>query len=110
MIYLFKLTMIVLLLLSSNVYAVGWSSYGKITEFNQQPPGQADIILTVDVASNPTTCGVKNKFLIDVETKKDERLYSLLLAAFMSGKEVKLFIEDGCPVWNMPKITGAYVR
>lgn len=34
----------------------------------------------------------------------------MLLAALAAGQEVRLFVTDGCPQWDMPKITGAYIR
>jgi len=95
---------------ASNVYSAGWTGYGKITEINQQPSGVADVLIVADLPNNGTNCAVKNKFLLDVTDSRDERTFTILLSAFMAGKEVRLFVADGCPVWDMPKITGVYVR
>lgn len=90
--------------------AAGWTGYGKIAELNQQPSGQVDVVIIGDFPGNPTNCAVTDRFLFDVSSARDERMFSMLLAAFMADREVRLFVTDGCPVWDMPKVTGIYVK
>ncbi|TQV65576.1 hypothetical protein FKG94_28540 [Exilibacterium tricleocarpae] len=98
------------LFLPFSVMAAGWTGYGQIAELNQQPPGVVDIVITGNFPNNPTSCTVIDKFLFDISSARDERTFSMLLSAFMAGKEVKLFVTDGCPVWDTPKITGIYIK
>lgn len=99
------------LLFPFSAMAAGWTGYAKITELNQQPPsGQADVVVAGNFPGNPTTCAVTDRFLFDVSSARDERMFSMLLAAFMADREVRLFVTDGCPLWDMPKITGIYVK
>ena len=98
------------LVLPFSAVASGWTGYGKITELNQQPSGQVDVVITGDFPGNPTSCAVTDRFLFDVSSARDERMFSMLLAAFTADREVRLFVTDGCPVWDMPRVTGIYVK
>jgi len=94
----------------ANVNAAGWTGYGKIAELNQQPEGNVDVYIVANLPNNPTTCTKKDGFLLDISTERDKRVFTILLSAFMAGKEVKLFVTDGCPIWDTPKITGVYIK
>ncbi|WP_125779505.1 hypothetical protein [Pseudoalteromonas rubra] len=101
----------VLLSCSSASFAAGWTGYGTVKELGQQPKNApADIVVVADIASNGTKCAVKDKFLFDIQDSRDERVYSTLLTALVAQKEVRFFLEDDCSVWDMPKITGIYIR
>ncbi|MEM9383891.1 MAG: hypothetical protein AAGA68_02450 [Pseudomonadota bacterium] len=98
-------------LASAASHSAGWTGWGLITEISQQPAtGTADVLIVATLPNNPTSCTDKDRFLFDVTTGRDERTFSMLLAALAAGQEVRLFVTDGCPQWDMPKITGAYIR
>ena len=106
-----KILFILLVIFSAQSQAGnGWTGYGKITELNQQPGTGADVVIVANLPNNPTTCTVKSNFLLDVSTDRDKRTFSLLLSAFMAGKEVRLYVTDECPVWDTPKVTGVYIK
>lgn len=108
----FKTTAVcfVSLLFPFSALASGWTGYGKISELNQQPSGQADVVIIGSFPGNPTSCAVTDRFLLDVTSAREERMFAMLLAAFTAGREVRLFVTDGCPVWDTPRVTGVYLR
>jgi len=97
--------------------ADGWTpanTYGTISEINIQPTANsagADVIITADFSSTPTSCTIKNKFHLDTSNKRGERLFSVLLAAHAASKEVRFYVKDkGCSMWNIPWVDGVYSR
>lgn len=82
---------IFLLALSFNTYSEGWTTTSKITSVGQY--GQKAIYFTME--HDISACDDKKKlyFLTD-DASNPENLYSTLLAAFVSGKRMKVYLHD----------------
>lgn len=106
-----RIIWLALILFSSKVFA-GWTDYGPITEINQQPGGSGhDVYIKADLPNNYSGCSDSSGYMLYVNDSADERIFSMLLAAFAAGKEVRLyFTANNCHPWNIAIVSGIYVK
>ena len=107
-----KIIIMLTVLFSNAVMAgAGWTGYGKITELNQQPGTQtADVYIKATLPSNLSGCSDTTGYILSVQNARDERTFTMLLSAFMAGKEVRLYFTGECHKWNVAMVAGVYIR
>ena len=90
------LTCIMVLLLSAQSFAAGWVSKNKITKIAFQ---SEHVFIYSDGWNNANGCQKISAVVLDKDDRNFDKAYSLLLAAFMAGKEVSGY-SDGCITWD----------
>ena len=87
--------MLVLFLTSTNVQgAIGWTGPGHIVIMNTNP--SVDINFWTDITSTPQVCTIPQAYKFFVVDENSRRMFILLLAASLSGKQVILHTTGVC--------------
>jgi hypothetical protein len=113
----FKLTSILLLIASAQTHALGgYSTWGTITDLYFGSAGDY-VQITMDVSDSSTYCGQANKpyrLVYDSTNDLTKEFYktriSALLAASMTGKQVRFYLTNGNCSNDSPKIQGLQVK
>jgi len=96
--------------------AAGWTDFGAISEFNQNPsttPGNEMMFVRVSVTVNPSDpggCFVRDGFYFAVTTDLQKRLFAILLTAKTTGQNVKLYVTNTCHLWGFAEIQGIVLQ
>jgi hypothetical protein len=98
--------------------AAGWTDFGTITEFNQNPsttPGNEALFLTVTVpvGSNPSdasACHTRQGFYLPVTTEFQKRLFAIVMAAKLTDRRVRIYVTANCHLWGYAEIQGVVVE
>lgn len=112
-----KYFLILVCALSGQAYAgSGWTNFGKVDEINHQQLGGAGsdlIFITAELGNNqtdPLECTVRNGFYFQVTDDRTERIFTILLSALISGREVRLFLSGECHTWGRAKLDGVIIK
>ncbi|ACR12119.1 hypothetical protein [Teredinibacter turnerae] len=81
----------VLMLMSSTVLAGGSITWGEITAIAFQ---NKDLMLYSDDWQNPNGCEIANAVILKHTDSNFDKAYSLILAAYMSGKKVVAWSDE----------------
>lgn len=84
-------TFVALLLVSSTALAGGSTTWGKITAIEFQ---DKDLMLHSDDWQNPNGCEKSNAVILKHTDSNFDKAYTLILAAYMSGKQVAAWSDD----------------
>jgi len=99
-----KLITFILLLSSFNTFAGGALTTHKITKLAFQ---NEDLMMYADNWGNPNNCQRTNAVILKKSDQNFDKAYSLILAAFMSGKKITAY-SDGC--YTFDERTYNYIR
>lgn len=88
------MTTLLMLALTSNVHAAGWSGQAKITSIFSL--GEDSVLIKLSGYTNPTSCQVDSAGDVWIDPTVNETWFAMLLAAHLAGKEVDLFIAGTC--------------
>ena len=92
--------------------AAGWTDFGAITEFNQNPPttpGNEALFIRATVTSNPSdvsACHTRDGFYLPVTTDFQKRLFAILSMAKLTERRVRLYVTANCHLWGYAEIQG----
>ena len=94
--------------------AAGWTDFGYITELNQNPPvgvGNELLFMRVSVtpAANPSDsgqCFARDGFYLPVTTDFQKRLFSMLMAAKLAERRVRIYVTSTCHLWGYAEMQG----
>ncbi len=104
----------VLLVSGEAIGASGWTVSTQIVELNQQPAtGVAAALVFVETAltSDPSGCSHPGGFYFAVNDERQKRMFSMLLAAQVSGRNVKIFTNGSCHgQWGYAEIDGLVIN
>jgi len=90
-------------------FAAGnWTQAATVSSINQQPakPPFPERVYFSSAESTISTCGQSGLYYLSAEGKHMDRLFSMLLTAYSTGKNVKLYSEGSCDPWNATKVEG----
>ncbi|WP_038002951.1 hypothetical protein [Teredinibacter turnerae] len=109
-----KLMFLMLIMISINSLASGWITKdltGKITYVNAERFDLVRIGFTADDRANPDECGSAGAVILKTDSNSAEKQYSLLLAAFMADKPIKLYGSGCISAWgsSFPELSAVYV-
>jgi hypothetical protein len=76
--------------------AAGWTTPVSIVEIVQQPGSDQVSISTSGILSNPSGCASANGFYFSVINERHKRLFALLMAAQLSGQQVRMYVTGVC--------------
>lgn len=97
---------------SSANAAAGWTDFGNITEFNQNPsttPGNEMLFIRATVTSNPSdpvACYQRDGFYMTVTTDLQKRLFAMLMVAKTSDRRVRVYVTTNCHLWGYAEMQG----
>ena len=90
-----KILLISIVLFSNIAFAGGWTTYdsnnGNV-EFVEVVRAQG--FMVQGTFGNPAGCTVSNQLWIPIEHPQYDHLYSMALAAFMSGKKIQAYAHN----------------
>lgn len=104
-----KNIILTVLLIPNAVFASGWSESLKLTRL--QVYGDAEKILAFTEGGDVYTNGCKANSW-EIETTNSDglnRIYSTLLAAYISGKKVNFYYENACGTWDYHQSKVIYI-
>jgi hypothetical protein len=96
--------------------ASGWTDFGVITEFNQQPPGGSGmemLFIRASVTSNPSdpsACYTRDGFYLAVTTDQQKRLFAMLMLAKATGQRIRVFVTTNCHAWGFAEMQGLIIE
>ena len=101
------------LFLSTSLYA-DWTDYFQITALTQQPASgtsaPADMFITSNYTAT-TSCAIKTGFHLNTnDTKRGDRMVSMLLTASIAGKRIKVYMTGSCHPWGQVDISGVRIE
>ncbi|KJY78519.1 hypothetical protein [Vibrio nigripulchritudo] len=82
-------------LLSTSVYAGGWTSFATPTRVDIE---RGNGFMVYGNFGNPGNCTIQNRFYVQKTHPQYKEVYSMVLAAFTSGKRVQVYIHSCNPV------------
>jgi hypothetical protein len=87
-----------------------WTGWGQITELTEYGLGLR--VTGLDLSANPAGCSHTETAFVDInlDNVQIDRLNSLLLAAFLSGREVSVKMDSSLCIENRPAIYAVSVR
>jgi len=94
----------------------GWTDFGSIIEFNQQPsttPGSEALFIRVSVTSNPSdagSCHTRDGFYMPITTDLQKRLFAMLMVAKASDKRVRVYVTANCHLWGYAEMQGLIIE
>lgn len=99
-----KLTLAILLSLALPLTSIAgeWSDLGKITLVYPKPSRNGIYFKHDNMVSDG--CSEKSYLFLDANQALFKESYSLLLAAYSSGKNVRIYVEGCQPAHNYPLI------
>jgi len=91
-----KILFTLALLISTCAFSAGrLTKNGSLTELSAE-----DVVVTVRYTANdildPMSCGNNGVAILDGDDKNTDRQFSILLAAKMSGKSIKMYTHEEC--------------
>jgi hypothetical protein len=90
--------------------AAGWSGPTPILEINQQPPsgvGANLVFIETNLIDNPSGCSHSAGFYFDITDDRGKRLFAMLVAAQLAGRNVKIYTDGTChSPWNYARLDG----
>lgn len=97
-----KIQLIVLMYLLSPIAFAADYGTGKtwIKHVGGYGSGMLVFVYTENNQISADSCNTKNRWVIDLSSPGGEEQYALILAAYMSGKEVKVTSKDSCVLWH----------
>ena len=101
---------------SSMALAVAdWTDAAPVAKLNQQPAGDwaGYIFAEINVTYNPTdasACTKRNGFYFAVTDDRRKRIFTMLMAAQLSGKSVRVYATGNCQAWGYAEIDGVYLQ
>ena len=109
-IYKSRLLFILLCLFVSTpvMAAPNWSAPLTVEDVNTEGFTDLIYVTTSGGSSYGNASCIVNKWIIETDSNKPDRknrAYSMLLAAVVSGKKVRLWYTDSCSTWNYHKAT-----
>lgn len=95
---LIKLVAILFLIFRSlQASAAGWSGEARVTQLYAITP---DLVLVkLESFTNPDRCATTNDADIIFNAKLNQPWFAMLLAAYMSGKKVSIYVNGTCTPW-----------
>ena len=94
--------------------SAGWTDFGAITEFNQNPTSGSEIFfIRATVTSNPSDpglCGVRDGFYLPVTTDLQKRLFAMLLMAKATGSRIRVFVTGNCVYSGYAEMQGMIIE
>jgi hypothetical protein len=94
--------------------AAGWTDSAVLSEVNQQPTtgvGATLVFIEIAVTVNPSGCSHATGFYFAVTDDRTNRLFGMLLAAQLAGREVKIYTDGTChSPWNYARLDGVIVN
>jgi hypothetical protein len=96
--------------------AAGWTDFGSIIEFNQQPstvPGNEALFIRVSVTTNPCdsgACHTRDGFYMPITTDLQKRLFAMLMLAKASDKRVRVYVTANCHLWGYAEMQGLVIE
>lgn len=96
--------------------AAGWTNFGDIIEFNQQPsttPGNEALFIRVSVTTNPSdagACHTRDGFYLPVTTDHQKRVYALLMMAKATDKRIRVYVTATCHLWGYAEMQGLIIE
>ncbi|KZZ49256.1 hypothetical protein A3759_17525 [Thalassolituus sp. HI0120] len=77
----------------------GWSGRATISKFYALNENQ--VIIKLSDFKNPGKCNVTESGDVIVSPNTEKTWFTILLSAFMSGKEVNIYVSNNCtPYWS----------
>lgn len=99
--------------LSNALAGAGWTPATTILELNQQPAsgvGSELIFVETALTSNVSGCPHGAGFYFAVTDDRKKRMFSMLVAAQLAGKQVKLYTTGNCHTpWDYAELDGVTV-
>ena len=110
--YLVNLIMIMPCFYILSLQASGTSDYEIVSEVNVTKNSRINVYVESNTYINPASCSSSAYYQIPVTDDDTYRsIYSLLLSALLSGKEVKFTISDTtCAPNDVPLIEGVRIK
>ncbi len=99
-----KLIILLAITMSDGVVAAGSVGWTKITTLAVQ---NNDLMIYTELKVNPNECERDNAVILKKSDPSFDLAYSMILATFMAGKEIKAF-SDGCHIFD--EKTYNYIR
>jgi hypothetical protein len=96
--------------------ASGWTDFGSIIEFNQQPsatPGNEMLFIRATVTSNPSDTGAcfqRDGFYMPITTDLQKRLFAMLMLAKASDKRIRVYVTANCHLWGYAEMQGLIIE
>jgi len=94
------LLILIFFVTSFDVYAAKWSDDGLTVKEVITGTSDSIVVLTEGGAVQQSECIANNWVFADTDQGKMNRVYSMLIAAQMSGKQIKIYNTDVCAQWN----------
>jgi hypothetical protein len=92
--------------------AAGWTDFGSIIEFNQNPPGGNGmelLFIRATVTSNPSdpgACYTRDGFYLPITTDLQKRLFAMLMLAKATGQRIRVYVTTSCHAWGYAEMQG----
>ncbi len=85
---------------------------GRIAYINAERFDVVRIAISAEDIENPDECGTAGAVTLKGSDSSTNRQYSLLLAAFMANKPVKIHSNGCIPLWgtSFPQVSAVYVH
>lgn len=93
--------------------AAGWTDFGQVSNLNQQPASGAApgiVLINVSTTANPSGCSVANGYYLSVTDDRTTRLFTMLMMAQATGRNVQLWVTGTCNVWGWAQLDGLVVQ
>lgn len=105
-----KLILPVLFSMLSFHVSAGWKNVGKVTRLHSGHSGSVWAFSTKIQAHTVQGCTTKNQgYFVNGDLEHSERMYSLLMAAYMSGKDVAIYTTDNC-LHGRPEVNAVQIK
>jgi hypothetical protein len=92
----------------------GWSSFGAVSQLNQNPGvgvGGDLVFFNVTGSTNPSGCSVADGFYLNIVNERHKRLFAMLMMAQASGRNVQVYVTGTCHApWGFAEIQGLTVE
>jgi hypothetical protein len=92
------------------IAAAGWTDATPILEINQQPAtgaGATLVFVETSNTTNPSACSHSQGFYLAVTDDRSKRLFGMLVAAQLAGRNVKIYTDGTCHTpWNYARLDG----
>ena len=103
-----KYVISLIVLFSSSIHAAGWYDVGKVTRVHS---GHGDSVMyfsTESQVSNPL-CSYNIGYTFSANESNTNRIYSLLMSAYISKTPVSIFVTDAC-ILQRPQVNAIQLK
>jgi len=88
-------------LIASQAFASsGWTDYGPIVTLEQNAASNGSVsnqvMVVVSVTTNPASCSSSIGFYFTPSDDRQKRLFAMLMAAQLSGRNVRIYTTGAC--------------